>query len=322
MSKKNENKELNAILAQLKKSYSDEEDVDQAQSEESQDDFQKMLSSYFSDNDSDKDIYKFTVSETSESESQESEYAFADLSDFEVIDEPVVEETIEEIVEDEPVVEETIEEIVEDEPIVEETIEEIVEDGPLVEETIEEIVEDELNDADIVDDVFAVMFPATPTEHDKSEIEPYVDEVYADENPLAELDEMESDEFAIEQESEFQDDYAFSADDVINPVPEDYFEAEGEIPESTEIDSFIDLPTDDVIEDAQFKETIDDIIGALVYDDSDVVLDTDAVIPTVDDEDEDEKLIFKEEIPSDDEQIYLNDPLQGHLSDAAFVSTR
>ena len=70
----------------------------------------------------------------------------------EIVEEPVVEETVEEIVEEpvveeavveaveEPVVEETVEEVVE-EPVVEEAVEEIVEE-PVVEETVEEIVEE------------------------------------------------------------------------------------------------------------------------------------------------------------------------------------
>ncbi|MBQ3019817.1 MAG: hypothetical protein IJD77_04440 [Clostridia bacterium] len=61
----------------------------------------------------------------------------------EIVQEPAVEETVEEIVE-EPAVEETVEETVEEpavEEAVEETVEEIVEE-PVVEETVEEIVEE------------------------------------------------------------------------------------------------------------------------------------------------------------------------------------
>ncbi|MBQ7924031.1 MAG: hypothetical protein IJ329_01855, partial [Clostridia bacterium] len=95
----------------------------------------------------------------------------------EIVEEPVVEETVEEIVEEpvveeteeaveEPVVEETVEEIVE-EPVVEEAVEEAVEE-PVVEETVEEAVEEPV-ETSVVEEIAPAAVEADEDDDDEDD---------------------------------------------------------------------------------------------------------------------------------------------------------
>lgn len=366
---KNDNKELNAILEQLKKSYSGDDNLENSEAEESDDDFQKMLSNYFSDDDSNKDIYKFTASEDSgDLVNQQSEYSLADFEEFtveqdsfeDVDSEEIVE--VEEKTEDSPIVEETVvkvsaaEEIFEEESteeVIEEVIEEesvfeeIIEDGSsLVEEIIQDELDDEvlteepieeesyaeeLDDKAIVDDVFAAMFPSVNSS--KSAYEEL--EIDFNENPLErsvhtehisrmfDLDETfdDCDNADVVDMPQQSDAYEFLAEDVTIIDP-DTDSSSDEVPvifeECSQNQESIQepLPFNEIAD--EHKETIDDIIGDMDLDDEeDIVLDISAILTDDDDLRDD---TVESGIDEAEEHIYLSDPLQGHLSDAAFVS--
>ncbi len=394
---KNENRELNAILAKLKKSYSDDKDIENAAVQDAEDDFQMMLSSYFSD-DSNKDVYKFTAPETPDAENitLESDYSLADFEEFAV--EETADETVEETVE--AVIEETVEVVIEEtaEETAEETVEEIIEEavGETVEESTKEIVEeivDEIeiieeidgehveviesnaeelrDDKAIVDDVFAVMFPTRVADIKEEQPELIIDESVEDAveeateeaeeidaiNEIEEIDEAdetniieeiietvipvdeseESEPIRVKTETlskmfdldEFND-YGYYDSSVIDLPPQsrlcetDDLDGEQLIFDHNEADSQIeDMPAVEVITNTYFKEepkqTIDDIIGdmSLTVDDE-IVLDTSAIIDTTE---IDDSYVAPERASDEPQRVeYLTDPLQGHLSDAAFVS--
>ena len=347
MGKKNENKELNAILAQLKKSYSGNDNIDNSASDESEDDFQRMLSNYFSDGDTDKDVYKFTASESPDPENitAESDYSLADFADFSVEEEPeeviienelAIEEEpiIEKMVEDEPAIEEMVEEELAIEEIVEEepAIEEMIEDEPVIEEiiedepVIEEIIEDELDDKAIVDDVFAVMFPQSSqmktayeelgledvaTVEPKSSHNEHISRMFD-----LDIEEEDVDESDIVNMPAENDPYSFDADDVV--IVESELGDESDIvPVVPEEDDFNIQPALTVpsFEKVNPKETIDDIIGQMNLDNDEIVLDISAILPDV----EEEIALEVDKAEAEDDSVYMSDPLQGHLSDAAFV---
>ncbi len=348
---KNDNKELSAILEQLKKSYSGDADIDKPQADESDDDFQKMLTNYFSDDDSSKDIYKFTATDTDSDEARESEYSLADFEEFAVeeepeeasVDEPVEEEFpkeeyIEEQVPEEAVTEEIVAEEFEEEIIEEEIIEEeIIEEDPVEEDSVEgeEFIGDEpeefVDDKAIVDDVFAAMFPARNIEDtavdepcDEAACEIVESALEAQREPISKMfdlgdpDDSETDVSSVMDMPSPTDTYEFSAEDVI--LTETEHTAVLDVPEADEpIYEYTSEPLETVPEE---KETIDDIIKNMDLDGEDeLILDISAMLPECDDTvislvDETEDT---EEIGEADEQVYLSDPLQGHLSDAAFV---
>ena len=395
---KNENRELNAILAKLKKSYSDDQDIENAASQDTEDDFQMMLSNYFSD-DSNKDVYKFTAPETPDAENitLESDYSLADFEEFTVeeaaeettedADETVVEEVAEDISEEtveeaedvieeaveetEEIVEETVEAVTED--IAEETVEEIIEEvvcetiDETIDETIEETVEEVkaepeeiIDDKAIVDDVFAVMFPARATstvdeapeaiieESIVDSVEKTVEEavIEAEESVVEETEEegisvsevKESEPAAVKTESlskmfdldEFND-YGYYDSSVIDlpsqaqasdTVDSDgerlVFDPEEDKPQVVQM-PVVEDTTDDTYLKNEPKQTIDDIIGDMSLDvDDEIVLDTSAIIDTTE---IDDSYVVPERDPKESSSVeYLTDPLQGHLSDAAFVS--
>ncbi len=331
---KNENKELNAILAQLKKSYSSDEDIEDSLSDESEDDFQKMLSSYFSD-DSNKDIYKFTAAESADSESQtqESEYSLADFEEFIVEAEPAFEESVDEEIafedadeavieadaaeksadedtlaeeieldeceveskiEAESIIDEYIDEIIEkatEEEIIEEEIieEEILEEAIIEKEIIkeaDELIDEKIaDDKDIVDDVFAAMFPQMT-------------------------------ERMIEQTEDSEVDFVCESVEIIESTDENIEYIEPYEP----CEACDDMAVAEIVP-AEPKETVDDIFGSMdMENDGEVVLDISALIEN----DEEEKIPVITGIEAEEAQErqvqYLSDPLQGHLSDAAFVS--
>ncbi len=359
---KNENKELNAILAQLKKSYSGDEDIEKAQDEEVNDDFQAMLSNYFSD-DSNKDIYKFTSSNSSDENSAAmvSEYSLADFEEFkveeEIVEEEIIEEEIieEEIIEEEIIEEEIIEEkiieekIIEEEIIEEEIIEEEIIEEKIIEEEIveEEIVEEEIvDDKAIVDDVFAVMFPHSvtadneePNDEIKEEIkEEIIDKVIIEESSVTKnttesvanskmFDLEESEDYDYEDSGIIDmptqgDAYAFSTDDVSEAEFNEDFVLVSDVAKTEEreehkVYSEVSVNNDSIQES---KETIDQIIGDMKLDDEDdIVLDISAILTKEEDSD---VVVASDEINEGiaETQVYLSDPLQGHLSDAAFVA--
>ena len=370
---KNDNKELNAILAQLKKSYSGNENIENTGSDESEDDFQKMLSNYFSYGDPDGDIYKFVASESPDPENitTESDYSLADFEYFSVEEEPTDETTVEEAAEEvteevteeaveeevEEVTEEVIEQVIEEEfeeafeeitenaPIIEETvedepvIEETFEDESVIEETVEdepefeETVEDEpayeaLDDNAIVDDVFAAMFPSSNSSRTAYEelglessdtLEPKSahTEHISRMLDLQTSNEDYNDDKIIDLPKD-SDDYDFVADDVVIldadesdmtafPVIEDGTEDVEPVSE--------EISHDEVVYP---KETIDDIISDMDFDDEDITLDISAMLQDTPLDDNNEQISDAPE--TDEDQIYFSDPLQGHLSDAAFVS--
>lgn len=351
---KNDNKELNAILAQLKKSYSGNENIDNSASDEFEDDFQKMLSNYFSDEDSDKDIYKFTATDTADSENitLESDYSLADFEDFVIeampeeeltAEETVLEEISEEKLAEEEIIEDN-DEIIFEEPVAEmvtekETaIDEIIEEQPIEEDIIYEepaaaTIQADLDDKEIVDDVFAAMFHTSALKKTAyEELELDLNEKSEPNNThiqhisrMFDLDAAEdeysesSDVMDMPRES---DAYEFEADDVIIVESSEGCVSEPQTP-STEEELILDEPS--LVHSISYesvsapKETIDDIIGDMDIDgDEEITLDISAILPEASDEDIEDAI---SEVKSDDtEQIYMSDPLQGHLSDAAFVS--
>ena len=144
---KNDNKELHSILEQLKKSYSsvdgdvEENDASLDSQEDANDDFQKLLTNFFSTDfveEKNQDTYNFSIMEEKvEYPDIVEEVDEENLEDGEIIDD-------EEFVEDVEVIEYI--EPVENEKIVEN--EEVVENEEIVEN--EEVVEDEdiINDED------------------------------------------------------------------------------------------------------------------------------------------------------------------------------
>ena len=341
---KNDNKELNAILEQLKKSYSDDEEIESAIAEESQDDFQQMLSNYFSDNDSDKDIYKFTVSQTPDEENITAgeDYSIADLEEFEVVEEESAEEeVIEEAVEEESIEEELVEEEIFEEEIVEEEIieeeiieEESVEEEIFEEEIVEDLDEDELvddevinDDKAIVDDVFAAMFPSSsPVQKASEDFSQLVKEGSVDSElntesiaKMFDLDPIEDDidESEISDMPSASDAYEFIAEDVMDVADASAYEYSyiDKAEEVLQDEAVFNEPESVVVEE---KETIDDIVSHMEIDDQDEIeLDVSALLPKK--EDEPCEVVQDIESSEVEEQTYFIDPLQGHLSDAAFV---
>ena len=110
----------------------------------------------------------------------------ADVAEESIVEEPAVEETVEEVVE-EPAVEETVEEVVE-EPAVEETVEEVVEE-PIVEETVEEVVEEPIVEEAVEETVEEVVEePAVEEAVEEVVEEPAVEETVEEvvEEPIVE----------------------------------------------------------------------------------------------------------------------------------------
>ena len=378
---KNENRELNAILAKLKKSYSDDEDIESAASQEAEDDFQAMLSNYFSD-DSSKNVYKFTAPEHPDAENitLESDYSLADFEEFtaeeesseESVEKSVeksVEEVTEEIVEEvtEEIIEEIVEETVEEADIEEAAVEDVVEDTPVeAAETVELEHEEIRDDKDIVDDVFAVMFPSRASDIEDERLETVVEEAVED-HLEAVAEEVVSDTVAKAVAEPVEEIKEIHISAIERDETESIREKNESISKMFDLDEFndygyydssvIDLPSQSQVKDiarndeslgeklifepdeaeSRFedepvievtcgscleedpKQTIDDIIGDMsLPSDDDVVLDISAIIDTTDVDTE--QVITERALDEPEITEYLTDPLQGHLSDAAFVS--
>ena len=350
---KNDNKELHSILEQLKKSYSsvdgdvEENDASLDSQEDANDDFQKLLTNFFSTDfveEKNQDTYNFSI--------MEEKVEYPDIVEEDVVNEEIVED--EEIIEDEVIVEN--EEIVEDEEIIED--EEIVEDEVIIEN--EEIVENKeaVEVEDIIQEVEAAKEPVV-TENILAEPINNIgrDEVTAVENVFrimfggrsgsAQPKVSVRDEIAsVEEASEYNDIYDIVDDTYTEEIIEatnDVTDTEYEEPQKPrevhwherveEYASNIYENTDDTpenIEDEYEEELIEEIPEYIQYSDSD---NEDEIFGELEETDytqdegiqeyvsnvEDEQTVYYEDSEIEEEFSYSYDPLQGHLSDAAYV---
>ncbi len=145
------------------------------------------------------------------------------LSNVEIAEEPVIEETIVEEVIEEPVIEETVVEEVTEEPVIEETIIEEVTEEPVIEETVvEEVTEEPVIEESVVEEV-------------------------ADE-PVIDIPETtEDDSLGFFDNSDGDDTIALSGDELDNMLSNVEI-TEEEVIEETEIPE--ELPEETVVEDA------------------------------------------------------------------------
>lgn len=344
---KNDTKELHSILEQLKKSYADTEEADnetkEIETQEDDDNFQKLLTNFFSSDTSieeqaePSDTYNFTVSdeegltlndETDESDiTQEAEEA-EEVEDIEEaedeIDETVevneVSEEEDDISENDEVVEDTdIEDIDDNDEVVldmseiyndaTEDIEDIkTEETSIVKEPSKEekvitehilsepIDNTKRDEVTAVENVFRIMFSSRDKEHSNTE------NVENAGNTLDISSENAYEEELIEDDTSYEDE-ALDIQDVYapDPVSEEY---EEEIEYSD--DKVSENEEDIITEDISSEDEIDiESLDADYY----FPCDTENTVAMEEDEDEEEK-------------PYQYDPLQGHLSDAAYVVRR
>ena len=384
---KNDNKELHSILEQLKKSYSevdgnlDAEDEVSESMDDQNDDFQKLLTNFFSTDfveEKNEDTYNFNVIEEKiEYNDETEEEIFAEVeesAELEELEETVAVEEAEEVAEVEKTEEiEKIEEIEEDLPWFEEptledvpTIEDaaddtkeisveappeyieenieaeetenITEEYAEVEETEDIIecieVEEVETEAEDVDDTPALVVQdatfeeASPTVTENILAEPINkvgrDEVTAVENVFRIM-------FggAIKTQSEPEITYEETVDEAQDEYYEDYPLVYEEEKEPTPIDSkedfeeVADIPTLTVEE---FEEDIEEFPNSYEEDDEEYEeyeedIAPYAPSPILEYEEEDlTPVAYMDEVCEDEEkEPYFYDPLQGHLSDAAYL---
>ena len=347
---KNDNKELHSILEQLKKSYSevdgslDTEDEVSESTTDANDDFQKLLTNFFSTDfveEKNEDTYNFNVIEEKVEYNDEPEEIIEETleepeieeSIEEFIEEPEIEESIEDFIE-EPEIEESIEGFIE-EPEIEESIEEFIEESE-IEESIEEFIEEpeidepieEFIEEPVVEEPTSKVFP-TVTENILAEPinKTGRDEVTAVENVFrimfgAKQPQKEDAEPPIEEASrdEYYEDYNIVENDVVEdevfeePIVEAFEESSDEINISFESDKedsdeiFYSDDEDEIFEDYEYDE-------AEEFDDS-----YDLTLPILEYDDDDlTPVAYMEDISKEEEEPYYYDPLQGHLSDAVYL---
>ena len=395
---KNDNKELHSILEQLKKSYSEVNgslDVEDEVSEptiDASDDFQKLLTNFFSTDfveEKNEDTYNFNVieekveynDETEEDISVEAEESAeneeieesAEVELIEEIEESVeVEEIVEiaenvETEEDLPWFEESIkedisavEESVDDgegnsveakeyieENIEVEEIEDIIEEEIEVEET-ENLVEEDVEAEEVIEDI-EIQEPLAEAGEDNIEDTPSLAAEDTDveekaptitENILAQpINKVGRDEVtAVENvfrimfgAKQTQSESEISREETVDEPQDAYYEDyplvyEEEKETTTDADEYFedtaDIPTLTVEE---FEEDIEEFPNSYREDDEDEEYEEDIApyvsSPILEYEDEDlTPVAYMDDVYEEEEkEPYRYDPLQGHLSDAAYL---
>ena len=382
---KNDNKELHSILEQLKKSYSevdgnlDAEDEVSESIDDQNDDFQKLLTNFFSTDfveEKNEDTYNFNVIEEKiEYNDETEEEIFAEVeesAEIENLEETVAVEEAEEVAEVEKTEEiEKIEEIEEDLPWFEEpkkedvpTIEDATDDTKEISveatpEYIEEYVEVEETE-DVIEEYVEVEEPediiecVEVEETEAEDVDAHPALVVQDatieeasptvtENILAEpINKVGRDEVtavenvfrimfggAIKTQSEPEITYEETVDEAQDEYYEDYPLVYEEEKDPTPIDSkedfedIADIPTLTVKE---FEEDIEEFPNSYEEDDEEYEeyeedIAPYAPSPILEYEEEDlTPVAYMDDVCEyEEKEPYFYDPLQGHLSDAAYL---
>ena len=175
------------------------------------------------------------------------------LAETEAAEEPVTEDeaSFEEIVSEEPVIEETAEEvIIEEEPVIEETAEDVViEEEPVIEETAEEVIIEE--EPVIEEKAEEVIIEEEPV-IEETAVEPEIEEATeeSDDTSFDTVDSLMADDIS--------DNFGFTADPIVEeseePVIEETIVEDSIIEESIE-DTIVEEPAEDsVIEEPVEKD--------------------------------------------------------------------